>query len=67
MDGMGEASSTFGTNAKHTVLGRKPEEKRPLGRPQHRWKTNIEMDLKQGRVVRTGFIWLRVQTSSVPF
>ena len=25
----------------------KPEGKRPLGRPRHRWKDNIEMDLQE--------------------
>jgi hypothetical protein len=27
------------------VLVRKPEGKRPLGRPGHRWEDNIKMDL----------------------
>jgi len=26
-------------------LAGKPEEKRPLGRPRHRWEYNIKMDL----------------------
>jgi hypothetical protein len=25
----------------------KPEGKRPLGRPRHRWEDNIEMDLRE--------------------
>jgi hypothetical protein len=29
----------------HRVLMGKPEGKRPLGRPRHRWGDNIEMDL----------------------
>ena len=28
------------------VLVRKPEGKRPLGRPRRRWKDNIKMDLQ---------------------
>jgi hypothetical protein len=28
------------------VLVRKPEGKRPLGRPRHRWKDNIKMDIQ---------------------
>jgi hypothetical protein len=28
------------------VLVGKPEGKRPLGRPRHRWEDNIKMDLK---------------------
>ena len=30
----------------HTVLVGKPEGKRPLGRPRHRWEDNIKMDLQ---------------------
>jgi len=30
----------------HRVLVRKPEGKRPLGRPRHRWEDNIKMDLQ---------------------
>ena len=42
------------------VLVRKPEGKRPLGRPRHRWEDNIKMDLQEvGRVVGTGWSWLR--------
>jgi hypothetical protein len=28
------------------VLVGKPEGKRPLGRPRHKWKDNIKMDLQ---------------------
>jgi len=28
----------------YKVLVRRPEGKRPLGRPTHRWENNIEMD-----------------------
>jgi len=31
----------------YTVLVRKPEGKRPLGRCRHRWKDDIEMDLQK--------------------
>ena len=31
----------------HKVLVGKPEEKRPLGRPNHRWVDNIKMDLQE--------------------
>jgi hypothetical protein len=30
----------------HRVLMGKPEGKRPLGRPRHRWEDNIKMDLQ---------------------
>ena len=31
----------------HRVLVRKPEGKRLLGRPRHRWEDNIKMDLQE--------------------
>jgi hypothetical protein len=31
----------------HRVLVGKPEGKRPLGRPRHRWEDNIKMGLKE--------------------
>jgi len=31
----------------HRVLVGKPEGRRPLGRPRHRWEDNIKMDLKE--------------------
>jgi hypothetical protein len=31
----------------HRVLVGKPEGKRPLGRPRHRWEDNIKMDLHE--------------------
>ena len=31
----------------HKVLVGKPEGKRPLGRPRHRWENNIKMDLQE--------------------
>ena len=31
----------------HRVLVGKPEGKRPLGRPRHRWEDNIKMDLQE--------------------
>jgi hypothetical protein len=33
-------------NAYRILVG-KPEGKRPLGRPRHRWVDNIEMDLRE--------------------
>ena len=33
----------------HRVLVGKPEGKRPLGRPGHRWEDNIKMDLQEVR------------------
>ena len=31
----------------HRVLVRKPEGKRPLGRPRRRWEDNIKMDVQE--------------------
>jgi hypothetical protein len=31
----------------YRVLVGRPEGKRPLGRPRHRWEDNIKMDLKE--------------------
>jgi hypothetical protein len=31
----------------YRILVEKPEGKRPLGRPRHRWVSNIKMDLIQ--------------------
>jgi hypothetical protein len=30
----------------YKILTGKPEGKRPLGRPRHRWKENIKIDLR---------------------
>ena len=38
---MGESRGVY------RVLVGKPEIKRPLGRPRHRWEDNIEMDLQE--------------------
>ena len=47
----------------YRVLVGKPEGKRPLGRPSHRWEDNIKMDLQEvGCGAWTGLIWLTVRT-----
>jgi hypothetical protein len=45
---MGRACSTNGEkkNAYRILVG-KPEGKRPLGRPRHRWVDNIKIDLRE--------------------
>ena len=40
----------------YRVLVRKPEGKRPLGRPRRRWEDNIKMDLQA--VERGGMDWI---------
>jgi hypothetical protein len=41
MSGYGEGRGVY------RVLVGKPEERRPLGRPRHRWEDNIRMDLRK--------------------
>jgi len=45
------------------VLVGKPEGKRPLGRPRHRWEDNIKMDLQE--VDREGMDWIDVAQDGV--
>jgi hypothetical protein len=50
----------------YRVLVGKPEGKRPLGRPWHRWEDNIQMDLREvGCGAWTGLMWLRIGTGGV--
>jgi hypothetical protein len=45
----------------YRVLVGKPEGRRPLERPRHRWKDNIKINLKYvGWGARTGSIWIRI-------
>jgi hypothetical protein len=47
----------------YRVLVGKPEGRRPLGRPRHRWEDNIKMDLREVRWgAWTGSIWFRIGT-----
>ena len=47
----------------HRVLVGKPEGKRPLGRPRHKWEDNIKMNLQEvGGGCGTGWSWLRIGT-----
>jgi len=41
----------------HMVLVGKPEGKRQLGRPRHRWEDNIKMDLRE---VEGGGDWMEL-------
>jgi hypothetical protein len=41
------------------ILVGKPEGKRPVGRPRHRWVDNIKMDVRDGMVC-TGLMWLKI-------
>ena len=56
---MGGACSACGKwKGLYRVLVGKPERKRPLGRPRHRWEDNIKMDLKE--VGCGGMDWIDV-------
>jgi hypothetical protein len=49
----------------YRVLVGKPEGKRPLGSPRHRWEDGIKMDLSKiglGEGVLNEFTWLRIGT-----
>jgi hypothetical protein len=46
----------------HRLLVGKPEGKRPLGRPRHRWVDNIRMMERWDGVMWTGLAWLRIGT-----
>jgi hypothetical protein len=44
---MGRTCSTYGVRrGAYRVLVGKPEGRRPLGRPRHRWEHNIKMDTR---------------------
>ena len=40
----------------YRVMVRKPEGKRPLGRPRRRWEDNIKMDVQE--VICGGIDWI---------
>jgi hypothetical protein len=44
---MGRACSTNEKGNAYRILVRKPDRKRPLGRPRRRWVNNIKMDLRE--------------------
>jgi len=52
---MGEKINTY------VVVGGKSEGKRLLGRTRHRWKNNIENDLKYNAIMQNGLNWLRIR------
>jgi hypothetical protein len=62
---MGGACSTYGERiVAYRVSVGKPEGKRPLGRPRHRWEDNIKMAIQEVEWRSwTGLIWLRVRTA----
>jgi hypothetical protein len=56
---MGRTFSTYGDRrGEYRVLMEKPEVKKSLGRPIHRWTDNIKMDLQ--KVGCGGIYWIDV-------
>jgi hypothetical protein len=54
---MGEKRGTY------RILVGRPEGRRPLHRPRHRWEDNIKMNLQEvGRGAWIGLRWLRIGT-----
>jgi hypothetical protein len=51
-------------NAYRILVG-KPEEKRPLGEPRHKWMDNIKINLGWDWLAWTGLIWLRIPVNPV--
>jgi hypothetical protein len=47
----------------YRVLAGRPEDKRPLGRPRHRWEDNIKMDLREIGI--DGVNWIRLAQNRV--
>jgi len=64
---MGEACSAYGGRERcrgvYRVSVGKPEGKRPLGRPRHRWEEILRWIFRKWNVVVwTGSSWLRIGT-----
>jgi hypothetical protein len=53
----------WGGGGFYRVLVRRPEEKRPLGRPKRRWEDNIKMDFREIGIV--GANWIQLAQDSV--
>jgi hypothetical protein len=47
----------------YRIFVRKPEGKRPLGRPRRKWVENIKTDLRSDGMAWIGLIWLRIGIS----
>jgi hypothetical protein len=48
------------TNGGEAILVRKPEGKRPLGRPRRMWVGNIKVDFREDGMLWIGLFWLRI-------
>ena len=48
----------------YRILVGRPEGRRPLGRPGHRWEYNIKVDFQEvGRGAWMGLVWQRIGTA----
>jgi hypothetical protein len=59
----GHAACTGEGRGVYRVLVGRPEGKRPLGRPRHRWENNIKMDL--GEIGIDGLNWIQLAQDRV--
>jgi hypothetical protein len=48
----------------YRIFVERPEGRRPLGKPRHRWENNMKIDLQWDWGAWTGFIWLRIGLGS---
>jgi hypothetical protein len=53
----------WGRGEVFTVLAKRPEGKRPLGRPKHRWDDNIKMSLRERGI--DGVNWIRLAKDKI--
>jgi hypothetical protein len=61
---VGHVACIGGIGNAYIILVRKPEGKRLLAGPKHRWEDNKTVDIKEvGWEGVAGFIWLRTGTS----
>ena len=62
---MGGACSAYGRGRRgvYRILVGKPERRRPLGRPRHRWEDNIKLDLQE--VGCGGMDWIELAQNRV--
>jgi hypothetical protein len=58
MRGAGHVACMGEGRGVYRILVGRPEGKRPLGRPRHRWEDNIKMDLREIEINEANWIWL---------
>jgi hypothetical protein len=59
----GECNMYGARRGAYRVLVGKPEGKRPLGRPRHRWEDNIKINFQEVGLEGHGMIWPRMGRS----